>query len=143
MTLERSLILSASAESAVQWAALRIQRESVSEAPPHKAWHTVGLQQMPSVGYPNLRARECLNLRSHRIRLLLSFLQSHPPSFTGQGAAQPPAQLLEWGWGEVWPAAALEMLKLYSPQQGLWSPPLAQALGPSKSLELKGTRCLH
>ena len=93
---------------------------------------------MPPIGCPP-RTRERLNLRPHKARPL-SFLGSFPCSFTGRGAAQPPAQVVGPGRGgggqqQPWKCASFTV-----PQQGLCSPPLAQALGPPRSPELKGNQ---
>lgn len=86
---------------------------------------------MPSAGHPHLRDRECLNP------------QSSPKTRLSVSPAKPPT-LLHWmeqcgggggggaGVGGGRPAAALEVLKLYSPPAGAVFPSTSSDPGASE-----------
>lgn len=94
-------------------AGLRIQRDSVCEAPVHEAWHTGGLRKHPLWAAP-LEGRGMSESEVPQSQSIV--FAAKPPTLlhrAGSSTAHPQPRC--WGAGG---AAALEMLKLYSPPAG-------------------------
>lgn len=119
-------------------AGLRIQRDSVCEAPVHEAWHTGGLRKHPLWAAP----LEGSGMSESEVPQSQSIVfAAKPPTLlhrAGSSTAHPQPRCWGAGGQQPWKCSSFTV-----PQQGLCFPPLAQALSPLRSPELKGTRCLH
>ena len=137
LSIFRKLTDSVHGERAAPGAALKTGRDSECEAPLHKAWRIVSLQQTPlratpaeghGVSESEVPQNQAIVFPTKPPTLLHTMGSSTAPS--------PGAEVRVW----VRQQQPRKCSSFTVPQQALCSPPLAQALSPLRSPELKGTR---
>lgn len=133
----RKITDSVDGECASHGAGLKTGRDSECEAPLQKAWHIVSLQQTPLWATP----AEGHGVSESEVQQnqAVVFPTKFPTLLHRMGGSTVPSPGVEVRvrvrQQQPWKCSSFTV-----PQQALCSPPLAQALSPLRSSELKGTR---